>query len=202
MNKELINPESIKGHLFIVVAPSGAGKSTLIEYVRSKMPELHFPVSVTTREPRAGEVEGQDYYYTSTDEFERRIKAGDFLEYAHVHGLTYYGTLISEVVVPLQAGQNVIRHLDYQGVSSVRALLPADKVHVIYIDAGNWKTLLDRITLRSELDPDEIERRHQSYLIEEKFKTKVDKIVSNQVGEQESAQQELLEYVKEKLDAN
>ena len=198
MPHSTIDPSSIQGHLFLLVAPSGAGKSTLIEYILGKFPELHFPISATTRPPRPGEIEGQDYYYLTAAEFEQKINQGDFLEYAHVHGQTYYGTLINEVILPLQQGKNVIRHIDYQGVNSIRDILPNDKVHVIYIDAGSWSELLVRIEGRSELGP-ELERRHNSFKAEQDFMSNADIVISNRTGELEAAKIKLINFISGRI---
>ena len=79
------------GILFVLSAPSGAGKTTLCSALRHK-PDFVYAVSCTTRAPRSGEVEGEDYQFLSKDEFDRRVVAGEFLEYAEVHG-NKYGTL-------------------------------------------------------------------------------------------------------------
>jgi guanylate kinase len=200
MKNLIIEPSSIIGHLFIVVAPSGAGKSTLIDYVRQELPELYFPISATTRQPRAGEVDGQEYHFFTKAEFEHKIKQRDFLEYANVHGHTYYGTLLSEVVEPLQSGKNVIRHIDYQGARSIKKLLPNKHVHVIYIDAGNWQVLLDRIQSRTPLENEEIERRYKSFIVEQDFIPEADVVISNRTGELEQAQKTLLDYIKHLID--
>jgi len=93
--------------LFVVSGPSGAGKGTLLAGVREQRPDLGLTVSATTREPRPGERDGVDYHFLSEDEFECRVAAGDFLEWANVHGHCY-GTLRSEVDKNLAAGRSVI----------------------------------------------------------------------------------------------
>lgn len=110
------------GTLFIVSGPSGAGKTTLIERVRGQLSplgiELYFSVSHTTRNARAGEVAGVNYHYVSHDEFEHMVRRGEFLEHAHVHG-NRYGTSKAEVSGKLQAGQDVILDIDYQGAKLI-----------------------------------------------------------------------------------
>ena len=110
------------GTLFIVSGPSGAGKTTLITNVRDQlMPlgiELYFSVSHTTRKPRAGEVAGLSYHYVETEEFDRMVERGEFLEWAHVHAHRY-GTSRAEVLERLRAGQDVILDIDYQGAKQI-----------------------------------------------------------------------------------
>jgi guanylate kinase len=83
------------GRLIIISSPSGGGKGTLIKEVRAMMPDLGFSVSHTTRPQRFGEEDSREYFFISKEEFERRIKDGDFLEYAEVHG-NLYGTSLTE----------------------------------------------------------------------------------------------------------
>ena len=110
------------GTLFIISGPSGAGKTTLINRVRESLRslsiELYFSVSHTTRQPRAGEIEGISYYYVSHERFQQMVEQGEFLEHAHVHA-HLYGTSRAEVVGRLQAGQDVILDIDYQGAKQI-----------------------------------------------------------------------------------
>ena len=187
--------KDIKGHFFLVVAPSGAGKSTLIQHVLEHRPNLYFPVSATTRSMRPGEINGKEYYFFTPQEFEDKISKGEFLEYAQVHGQTYYGTLASEVLEPLTKGQDVIRSIDYQGARNICKVIPRDHVHVIYVDGGDWETLCSRITHRNPMSTDEIERRRQSYILEQDFAPEADFIISNQTGEMEQAKARLLSII-------
>ncbi|MES2570753.1 MAG: guanylate kinase [Verrucomicrobiota bacterium] len=106
------------GILFVVSAPSGAGKSTLLNSLR-QTPDFVYSVSCTTREPRPGEMEGEDYFFLTKTEFERRIGAGDFIEYADVHG-NYYGTLRETVLSNLEQGIDVLIDIDVQGALRIR----------------------------------------------------------------------------------
>jgi guanylate kinase len=110
------------GTLFIVSGPSGAGKTTLIDRVRASLRdvgiELYFSVSHTTRQPRAGEIEGISYYYVSEETFRSMISGGEFLEWAHVHA-NLYGTSRREVLGRLEGGQDVILDIDYQGAKQI-----------------------------------------------------------------------------------
>ncbi len=107
------------GILFVLSAPSGAGKTTLCTSLRQK-PDFVYAVSCTTRAPRPGETEGEDYYFLSEEEFDRRAKAGEFLEHAEVHGRKY-GTLKSTVVDNLRKGVDVLIDIDTAGAATIRA---------------------------------------------------------------------------------
>jgi guanylate kinase len=106
------------GILFLVSAPSGAGKTTLVEKLR-RSPNLFYSVSCTTRAPRAGEIEGEDYQFLSETDFRGRVKRGDFLEHAQVHG-DYYGTLREPVLTNLKNGVDVLIDIDTQGAATIR----------------------------------------------------------------------------------
>src|SRR5437868_4512233 len=105
-SKTLSNQFSRYGILFVVSAPSGAGKTTLVDALR-QTPNFVYSVSCTTREPRSGEVHGEDYQFLSAPEFQTRVKSGDFLEHAQVHG-DYYGTLSGPVQTNLKNGVDVL----------------------------------------------------------------------------------------------
>lgn len=107
-----------QGILFVVSAPSGTGKSTLCKSLRLTQ-DFHYSVSVTTRAPRPGEVDGEDYDFVSHEEFDRRVAEGQMLEYAQVHDHSY-GTPLAQVVDALTAGKDVLLDIDIQGAHSVR----------------------------------------------------------------------------------
>jgi guanylate kinase len=106
------------GILFVISAPSGAGKTTLISSLRHK-PDFIYSVSCTTRSPRPGEVDGEDYHFLTDQKFQAHVQAGDFLEHAEVHG-RHYGTLKSTVVSHLARGVDVLLDVDTLGAASIR----------------------------------------------------------------------------------
>ena len=106
------------GILFVISAPSGAGKTTLVAALRQTS-ELAYSVSCTTRAPRAGEIDGDDYQFLPEADFRARVKAGDFLEYAQVHG-DFYGTLREPVITSLKNGVDVLIDIDTQGAATIR----------------------------------------------------------------------------------
>ena len=109
---------SRSGILFVVSAPSGAGKTTLCDALR-QTPEFVYSVSCTTRPARAGEIEGEDYQFLTEEDFLARIKTGDFLEHAQVHGLRY-GSLRQPILTNLQNGVDVLIDIDTQGAAAIR----------------------------------------------------------------------------------
>lgn len=113
-------PKRQKGAILVLSGPSGAGKSTIISAASSEIGEYYFSISTTTRDPRMGEEDGRDYFFVSKESFEEDIKAGNFLEYAEVHG-NYYGTSLKPVNQALEEGKLVIFDIDVQGHRLVRA---------------------------------------------------------------------------------
>ena len=107
------------GILFIISAPSGSGKSTLVNQLRSLVDNLEFSVSYTTRAPRGSEEEGREYHFTTREEFERMVRADEFLEYAEVFG-NYYGTARRSLNDARAHGKDLLLDIDVQGASQVR----------------------------------------------------------------------------------
>jgi guanylate kinase len=108
--------------VFVITGPSGVGKGTLISGLLQRVPDLELSISATTRTPREGEVDGRDYHFLSPEEFDRRIRDEDFLEFATYSG-NRYGTLRSEVERRLSAGRSVVLEIEVQGARQVRAAM-------------------------------------------------------------------------------
>jgi len=111
------------GNLFIVTAPSGAGKTSLVGALLADDPHVKLSISCTTRAPRPGEVDGVNYHFVTKEEFMRMLGAGEFLESAEVHG-SFYGTSQKWVEEQLQAGEDILLEIDWQGAAQVRKLFP------------------------------------------------------------------------------
>jgi len=154
---------SARGKIFFFSGPSGVGKGTLINYLRETKTDWIFPPSCTTRAPRPGEIDGETYFFITKEEFEARIKKGDFLEYAHVHGDTYYGTLKAEILEPIAEGKTVIREFDVQGFSQARERLDRnDFVSIFLRPAEDLDTLVRRIKERAPITEEELAKRVNS----------------------------------------
>lgn len=147
-----------RGILFIVSAPSGAGKSTLLNALRPTADFL-YSVSCTTRPPRPGEISGDDYHFISNEEFETRITAGEFLEYASVHG-NYYGTLLAPVLRTLADGVDVLIDIDTQGAASIRKNSAIhEAIADVFIMPPSLEELHRRLIKRGTESPEQIETR-------------------------------------------
>jgi guanylate kinase len=151
---------SRRGILFVVSAPSGAGKTTLVERIR-RTPNLFYSVSCTTRAPRAGEIDGQDYQFLSDADFRERIEKGDFLEHAQVHR-DHYGTLREPVVTNLKSGKDVLIDIDTQGVAVIRNCgdpVIRDALADVFIMPPDLEELRKRLLKRGTETAEQIDSR-------------------------------------------
>ena len=146
-----------RGAILVLSGPSGAGKSTIINAAASEIGAYYFSISTTTRQPRAEEKEGVDYFFASKEAFEEDIKAGNFLEYAQVHG-NYYGTSLKPVRQALQEGKLVIFDIDVQGHRLVRAKMN-DVTTSAFITPPTLQELEKRLRARSTDESDVISQR-------------------------------------------
>jgi len=158
-----------KSLLIIVSAPSGAGKSTLCDRILELRGDIVYSVSCTTRRPRGNEVDGVDYHFLTPQQFEAKVRQGEFLEHATVHG-NRYGTLKESVRSAMNAGKSVMMDIDVQGAEQVRsalAELPPDDAMVqgfvdIFIMPPSMEELRRRLVGRGEDEPEVIEKRLQN----------------------------------------
>jgi guanylate kinase len=152
------------GKVFVITGPSGVGKGTLIEQLLGRIPELELSTSATTREPRAGEVDGRDYHFLSPEEFRRRLEAGDFLEHASYSG-NYYGTLKEEVEGRVRECRSVVLEIEVQGARQVRDALGDDAV-LIFIAPPDEAVLRERLERRGTDPPEAIDQRLRTAEVE------------------------------------
>ncbi len=143
------------GHLFIISAPAGTGKTTLVNMLTEKYPQVIRNVTCTTRDPRPGEVDGKDYYFLTEEEFQKKLKAGDFLEHANVFG-NHYGTSKSLIEKELQSGKDVILVIDTQGALQLKGKIDAT---FIFISPPSFEELKKRLIQRRTETPEKIEKR-------------------------------------------
>jgi len=147
----------------VLSAPSGAGKTTLCSALRHK-PDFVYAVSCTTRAPRAGEIEGEDYHFLSDEEFDRRVTAGEFLEYAEVHGCKY-GTLKNSVTENLRKGIDVLIDIDTKGAATIRSCddpFILDALSDVFIMPPNLEELRRRLMKRGTETEEQIATRLQN----------------------------------------
>jgi guanylate kinase len=156
----LSNRFSRSGILFVISAPSGAGKTTLVDALRHT-PEFVYSVSCTTRPPRAGEIDGEDYKFLTEPDFLARVKAGEFLEHALVHG-HHYGTRLEPITLNLKNGRDVLIDIDTQGATNIRNCKDEFIRHAladVFIMPPDLEELRRRLTKRGTETPQQIESR-------------------------------------------
>lgn len=153
-------PAQRRGLLIILSSPSGAGKSTLARRLMQWDPGLKFSVSATTRAPRPGEVEGKDYFFLSQDEFKRQVANGEMLEHAHVFG-NFYGSPAGPVKETIEAGQDVLFDVDWQGEQQIRNSDLGKHALSIFILPPSITELRRRLVSRGQDSDDVISKRMQ-----------------------------------------
>jgi guanylate kinase len=144
------------GNVFVITGPSGVGKGTLIRTLLLRVPELGLAVSATTRRPRPGETHGVDYHFLSEDEFERRVREGEFVEHARYSGRRY-GTLRSELEQRLAGGHPVVLEIEVQGARQIREAVP--EAVQIFIAPPSEEALRARLVGRGTDDPEQVSAR-------------------------------------------
>lgn len=168
-----------KGMLIVVSGFSGVGKGTVVQLVFDSLPNLQFSISCTTRKPRSGEENGVSYFFLSEEEFEEKIKNGEFVEYTKTF-TNYYGTLKSEIDKPLEQGVDVLLELNVVGARRIKELYP-DSV-TIFITPPSIATLKARLIGRGTETPDSIERRLKEIENESRDIEKYDYCVTNNIA--------------------
>ena len=144
------------GNLYVVAAPSGAGKSSLVKALLEIDSHLIVSISHTTRAPRGQERDGREYHFVDAPAFWAKIDAGDFLEWAEVHG-HLYGTSREAIEQTVAGGQDVVLEIDWQGALQIKQLFP--NAILIFILPPSWAELAERLNRRGEDGPEVIAQR-------------------------------------------
>ena len=165
-----------RGKLFVIAAPSGAGKTSLVRALMQRRPTLRFSISYTTRQQRPNERDGHDYFFVDKSQFERMVAAGDFLEHARVFD-NYYGTSRSQVERILDAGQDVLLEIDWQGAQQIRSTLP--ECRSIFVLPPSRAALEQRLRSRGTDSDEVIARRLRDSLADLSHWSEFDYIVVN-----------------------
>lgn len=144
------------GKLIVISAPSGSGKTTIAKEIMRRNPSLGFSVSATTRQKRAEEVDGKDYFFLTKAEFEKKVASGEFVEWEEFYG-NRYGTLKAEVDRLLGEGQNILFDLDVKGGLSIKRRYPG--ALLIFIRPPSVEALKERLLNRRTEDDATLARR-------------------------------------------
>ena len=151
-----MNSDDYPGNLFVVAAPSGAGKSSLVKALLELDSHLAVSISHTTRKPRGQEQPGREYHFIDEPDFRAKIAAGDFFEWAEVHG-NLYGTSRAAIESRIAGGQDVVLEIDWQGAVQIKKLFP--HAVLIFILPPSWEELRQRLMRRGEDGAEVIEQR-------------------------------------------
>ncbi|MBC8321181.1 MAG: guanylate kinase [Bacteroidetes bacterium] len=167
-----------KGKLLIFSAPSGSGKTTLVKYLMEHLGNLSFSVSATSRKKRSNEINGKDYYFLTVDEFRRKIKSNEFVEWEEVYKDSLYGTLKSEVERIRNTGKNVVFDIDVVGGLNIKKLYGDDAL-AIFVMPPSVEVLKTRLESRGTDNEKEIATRLAKAEYELSFSDKFDTIIIN-----------------------
>lgn len=146
-----------RGFMFVLSSPSGAGKSSITRALLERDSSLTLSISTTSRRRRPGESEGKDYNFVSSEEFKIMINEGKFLEHAQVFG-NYYGTPVALVAQQIEAGENVLFDIDWQGTQQLKATARDDLVSV-FILPPSYRALEQRLKKRNQDSAEEVAKR-------------------------------------------
>lgn len=168
----------MQGKLIIFSAPSGSGKTSIVREIMKTDIPFGFSVSATSREPRAGEVHGKDYYFFTADEFRKKAENGEFLEWEEVYKNQFYGTLKSEVERLRNEGKNVIFDIDVVGGVNVKNYY-ADDALSIFVKAPSVEELKKRLQGRGTENDESLKKRLDKAEHEMTFADKFDVVIIN-----------------------
>ena len=185
-------PEAPPSRLVVLAGPTAVGKGTVAAYVRAHFPQVWLSVSMTTRHPRPGEVDGVHYHFVDDAEFDRLVEAGEFLEYAVVHGRAKYGTPRGPVERALSEGQLTMLEIDLQGARQVRESLPGTLF--AFLMPPSWEELVRRLVGRGTETEEERERRLQTARDELAAASEFDVVIVN--DDVRRASEELVSWMR------
>ena len=137
------------GHLYVISAPSGTGKTSLVKALIEKDPSIRLSVSTTTREPRASEVNGKDYFFVKKEDFDKQINNNEFLEWAYVFG-NFYGTSATLVKNSINRGEKVLLEIDWQGAFQIKKRYSRASLTLIFVAPPSLEILKERLQKRGQ----------------------------------------------------
>ena len=181
------------GKVIIFSAPSGAGKTTLVKYLLAQDLNLEFSISACSRNKRANEEDGKDYFFMTKESFREKIKNDEFLEWEEVYDGNYYGTLKSEIERIWAEGKHVIFDVDVVGGLNLKKYF-GNKALAIYVDAPSIEILEKRLRSRETETEETIKKRIGKAVEEIKFRKDFDLVIVN--DDLQQAKREALDNVK------
>jgi len=180
--------------LTVIAGPTAVGKGTVVRELLTKHPEIELSISVTTRAPRVGELDGVHYHFVSDLEFDRMLEHGELLEWATVHQSHRYGTPKSPVEAAIAAGKQIILEIDVQGARQVKSSMPS--ANLIFIAPPSEEELIRRLATRGTETPEQIDVRLATAKAEMAAALEFDHIIVNH--EVAQCAQEVLDLMQAK----
>ena len=166
-----------QGRLTVLSGPTAVGKGTVVTRLIQLHPEIFVSISVTTRPPRPGEIDGVHYHFVSDDQFDTLIADGALLEWAVVHGVQRYGTPLAPVMQALAAGRPALLEIDLQGARQVKSSLP--EARFVFLAPPSWQELVRRLVGRGTESAAQRERRLETARAEMAAQGEFDEVVVN-----------------------
>ncbi|MCD6111913.1 MAG: guanylate kinase [Bacteroidales bacterium] len=187
----------MKGKLIIFSAPSGAGKTTIVKQMLDLELNLEFSISACTREKRFNEINGKDYYFISVQEFKKKIKENEFIEWEEVYEGVFYGTLKSEINRITDKGKNVVFDIDVKGGINIKNLYKDDALS-IFVMPPSIKHLEERLKNRSTDSLETIKKRLRKAELELQYADRFDRVIINDNLEKavKEAKNTILEFLE------
>lgn len=179
--------------LIVISGPSGAGKDTVVQRLRERGCPFHFVVTATNRLLRPGEVHGEDYYFYTTQEFERLIEQGELIEYAIVYG-QYKGVPKAHIRAALASGQDVVMRVDVQGAATIKKLVPG--AVLVFLTCESEDELVDRLRQRRSETDEELQGRIKTSLEELDRIPEFNYVVVNRRGALDDAVDDILAIIR------
>lgn len=182
-----------QSRIVVLAGPSAVGKSTIVQRLRAEIPDLYFSVSMTTRQPRAGEENGKDYFFVTREEFDAKIADGSMLEWADIHGgIQRSGTPREPILRAQEEGRPVLIEVDLVGTRSVKALMP--EVVTVFIAPPSAEILEQRLIGRGTESEEIVARRLETARTEMAAQDEFDRIIVN--SDLNKAVQELVDIFR------
>ncbi|MCE5201658.1 MAG: guanylate kinase [Synergistaceae bacterium] len=186
----------MRGHLYVLSGPAGVGKGTVLREVFSRLDNIIYSISCTTRAPRPGEIDGIHYHFMDENVFKKMVEDGMFLEWAKVHG-NYYGTRKDIVLEMLEKGMDVLLEIDVQGAEQVKRKMPESVT--IFIQPPSFEELVKRLTGRGTESPEDLELRIKDAKTEIKYADRFEHQIINDTVDK--AAEDFIKIVKKYREA-
>ncbi|MEI6756422.1 MAG: guanylate kinase [Chlorobium sp.] len=173
----MVQERQQRGKLIVFSAPSGTGKSTIARLVLDRIENLRFSVSATTRQKRAGEEEGVNYYFLCKEEFEQKIRNGGFIEHEFFFD-NHYGTLLDKTQEVIDAGAHILLDLDVKGALNLKRLFPENSL-LLFFKPPSMEILKQRLQGRGSEDEEGLKLRLERARLELEYADKFDEVIVN-----------------------